>query len=70
MNPSRGQRTEILQDLLDSVDCHLLALPPYSPDFNKIEHVWHEIKAHVGKNDDETLSFQEKLDAAFVAVNC
>jgi len=31
-------------ELIESVECHVLFLPPYSPDFNPIEHAWANIK--------------------------
>lgn len=31
--------------LIEQAHCHLLFLPPYSPDFNPIEHWWHKIKS-------------------------
>ena len=57
-------RKTILQDLLASVDYQLLPLPPYSPDFNDIEHVWHTIKSRVRHNHDPDLSFHDKVNQA------
>lgn len=34
-----------IADLLASVGCSLLYLPPYSPDFNPIEHSWSWLKS-------------------------
>lgn len=31
-------------EILESVGCRVLFLPPYSPDFNPIEHYWTAIK--------------------------
>lgn len=31
-------------ELIESVGCHVLFLPPYSPDFNPIEKAWANIK--------------------------
>ena len=31
-------------ELIESVGCHILFLPPYSPDFNPIENAWANIK--------------------------
>ena len=50
------------QDLLASVDCHLLFLPPYSPDLNKIEPQWAILKLGVRSNPDSDLTLYQKLD--------
>jgi len=57
-----------LQELLDTVNCHLLPLAPYSPDLNKIEHIWQKIKSIVRKNDNDELSFHDKIDDAFCSL--
>ena len=33
--------------LIQEAKCHLLYLPTYSPDFNPIEHCWHNIKSRL-----------------------
>ncbi len=35
---------EKIRQLIESVDCELQYLPPYSPDLNEIEHYWFPIK--------------------------
>jgi transposase len=61
-------RMSILRPLLEKKGCSLLPLPPYSPDFNKIEPLWNTIKHHVRHNKDHTLSFREKVDVAFCSL--
>ena len=34
---------------IESAGCKLIYLPPYSPDFNPIEHYWHKIKTSIRK---------------------
>jgi transposase len=57
-----------LKALLEPLGCRLLALPPYSPDLNKIESLWHRIKSFVRHNHDPALSFQAKVNAAFCSL--
>lgn len=54
-----------LKALLEPLGCRLFPLPPYSPDLNKIERLWHRIKSLVRHHYDPTLSLHRKVDAAF-----
>ena len=42
-----------IQELIQSVGCRLLYLPPYSPDFNKIEQCWFWLKSRIRKQLDQ-----------------
>lgn len=33
---------------------HLIALPPYAPDHNPIEHIWNTTKAALSNHQDQT----------------
>lgn len=57
-----------LEDLLEPLGCCLLALPPYSPDLNKIETLWHQLKSYIRHNHDPELALQAKVDAAFCSL--
>ncbi len=43
--------------------CQLLYLPPYSPDYNKIEHCWSWIKARIRHCIEQFDSLQDAMDA-------
>jgi transposase len=36
-----------IEELLNSVGCQVLYLPPYSPDYNKIEKCWSRLKSRI-----------------------
>ncbi len=55
-----------LQALLEEVGCSLLPLPPYSPDFNKIEPLWNKLKLKIALDTNVYSSFRHKVDAAFM----
>ena len=53
-----------LEALLHKAGCQLLFLPPYSPDLNNIEQLWHRIKSTV-KHDASPLPLHDKVNRAF-----
>lgn len=53
----KSQRTK---ELIESVGCHILFLPPYSPDLNPIEKFWANMKRWI-KN--RISNFRELFDA-------
>ena len=55
-----------LREILAQVGCTLLPLPPYSPDLNKIEPLWHVLKSRIAHSRDQHASFREAMDAAFL----
>jgi transposase len=57
-----------LRKLLAKVGCSLLALPTYSPDFNKIEPLWTTLKQRIRMCTDPSLDFRQKVDAAFCSL--
>lgn len=57
-----------LKALLEPLGCHLLALPPYSPDFNHIESLWNQIKALIKHHPEPHRSFRHKVDDAFCSL--
>ncbi len=58
-------RTTQLRAFLEPLGCTLLPLPPYSPDLNKIEQLWHRIKSFVRHDYTPDRDFHAKVNAAF-----
>ena len=50
------------KELIESVGCKLLYLPPYSPDLNPIEQKWFHVKNMVKKIRDNFKNFNDCLD--------
>ena len=42
-----AHKVSAVRTLVEIAKCHLLYLPPYSPDFNPIEYAWAFIKKHI-----------------------
>lgn len=61
-------RKNKLQELLEPLGCRLLPLPPYSPDLNRIEPLWNQIKALIKHHPDPKHSFRDKVDNAFCSL--
>lgn len=56
----KSQKT---RELIESTKCHVLYLPPYSPDFNPIEQKWGHVKNSVKKIRDKFDNFTECLES-------
>lgn len=46
---------------------HLIAMPPYSPDHNPIEHVWNTAKQHIANIQHDSFKETKKAFSDFVA---
>lgn len=57
-----------LKALLEPLGCTLRFLPPYSPDLNKIESLWHRIKSLVRHDHTPDRGFHAKINAAFCSL--
>jgi len=55
MDNASFHKSKEIRKLIEAAGCRLIYLPPYSPDFNPIEHVWHVIKSafRAAKTPDE-----------------
>lgn len=52
------------KELVEKAGCHLLFLPPYSPDLNPIENFWAVLKAKVRNLSSYTTSLFESIQIA------
>jgi len=59
-------RATRLREILATVGCSLLFLPPYSPDLNKIEPLWNTIKLRIAFDTKQYPDFWLKVDNAFL----
>ena len=55
MDNARIHKTKRTRDLIEASGASLLYLPPYSPDYNPIEHDFANIKRFREYNKDKTL---------------
>lgn len=46
-------------ELIESVGCKVIFLPPYSPDFNPIEHLWAAVKSKIRRISETVNDFYE-----------
>ena len=49
MDNAAFHKSEHTKILIETADCELLFLPPYSPDLNPIEKFWANLKAKIKK---------------------
>ena len=55
------------RELIESVGCKILFLPPYSPDLNPIEKYWANLKANIKSTILHFTSLSDAIDHAFLA---
>jgi hypothetical protein len=53
MDNARFHRKKVLQEMAESVGCHVLFLPAYSPDLNPIELEWANLKTFLRNHSRE-----------------
>jgi len=62
MDNARFHRKEILLEMAEDADCHVLFLPAYSPDLNLIEPEWANLKSFLRNHGRD---FELPSDAIF-----
>ena len=59
-------KSKKISELAESIGAEVIYLPPYSPDFNDIEHHWFAIKNRARKNIPIFKAFRQAVDSAFL----
>src|ERR1700722_17687091 len=79
MNPYPGDNSVLIMDnarihdapnlisLLEGLGCHVVFLPPYSPDYNPIEIAFSSIKSWIKRNHDFMEFCNDPIYALLVA---
>lgn len=62
-------KSDKTQQLVNSAKCHVLFLPPYSPDLNKIEHQWAVLKQGIRANQTPDLTLIQKIDQQLIKMS-
>lgn len=56
---ARFHKSKKIVELIEAANCRLIFLPPYSPDFNPIEHYWSAIKSSIRTAAENAKNFYE-----------
>jgi len=65
LDNARFHKSKETVDLIESAGCRVLFQPPYSPDLNKIEPMWANIKERLRSFYDNKKTFYQNLDYHF-----
>ena len=68
MDNASFHKSEETRRLIESKGCRLLFQPPYSPDLNKIEPQWANVKHAIQSNQNPHQNFFQKLDQAILNI--
>jgi transposase len=69
MDNAAFHRSQKTKDLIESVGCKVIFLPPYSPDLNPIEKFWANMKRWIKNKITEFANLYETLKKFFTAPN-
>ena len=68
MDNTAIHKTKRVKSLIEE-GCRLLFLPPYSPDYNPIEHLWSAIKLNLRSLNTTKLNTQENIDICLCKIS-
>jgi transposase len=66
MDNASIHKTLKTKELFAKAGCNIIFLPPYSPDLNKIEPQWANLKRKLQKLKKHTVSFLDSLDTCLL----
>lgn len=66
LDNARFHKSTKTKELIEQAGCHLLFLPPYSPDYNPIEHRWFPLKNTVRKILQTFLDLTAAIETAII----
>ena len=69
MDNLKAHKVTGVKELLEEKGCKVIYLPPYSPDFNPIEHLWWELKAFVKRFKPKQEEALDKLLRLAILLN-
>lgn len=69
MDNASFHQSSTLRALIEKAGCHLLFLPTYSPDLNKIEKFWARLKNYLRQNLRRFENVWDAVDNAFRALS-
>ena len=65
MDNASFHKSQKTKELIESVDCKVIFLPPYSPDYNPIEKFWANMKRWIKDNISEFGKLYETIKEFF-----
>ena len=68
MDNAAFHKKEVLQNLARKYSQKLIFLPPYSPEYNPIEHTWSDLKRKVASQSHCYNSVAETLDVVLEGI--
>ena len=70
MDNATFHKSQKTKNLIESVGCKILFLPPYSPDLNPIEVFWANFKRTVKEKIKMFKNLSQAVDDSFVQCTC
>ena len=69
MDNASFHKSKKTRELIESVECKLIFLPPYSPDLNPIEKFWANMKNWISNHTDNAKPIYDRISDFFLSPN-